>query len=92
MFLGIWPIVLWESIIAVNEMAFNAEFQFLNQVFYILAIFLVSIILSFLLVHVPLNFRDINHNLEYGDTKSGQLRYWLVKKNIFYMHAIKTFL
>ena len=30
------------------------------------------------------------HNLEYGDTKSGQLRYWLVKKILFYMHAIKT--
>ena len=31
----------------------------------------------------------VDHNLEYGNTKSGQLEDWLVEKNNFYMHAIK---
>ena len=32
---------------------------------------------------------SVDHNLEKGDTKSGQLEDWLVKKNNFYMNAIK---
>ena len=35
---------------------------------------------------VPTNY--IHHNLEYGDTKSGQLEIGC-EKNICYMHAIK---
>ena len=30
------------------------------------------------------------HNLEYGDTKPGQLRYWLVKKYFLYACNQKT--
>ena len=35
--------------------------------------------------------RGLNHNLEYGDTKSGQLRYWLVKKIFFICMQSKKF-
>ena len=39
----------------------------------------------------PMFFKSIilYHNLEKGDTKSGQLEDWLVEKNNFHMHAIK---
>ena len=33
----------------------------------------------------------VYHNLEYGDTKSGQLRYWLVNKIFFICMQSKKF-
>ena len=35
------------------------------------------------------NIKIINHNLEYGDTKSGQLEDWLVKKKFICMQSKK---